>query len=153
MQEVIARLSDMPSPHVLLVGDFILDRYVYGDVDRINPEAPVPVLRQVRCESRAGGAGNVAAAVPALEARVACVGVVGADAAGEELSRLLRAAGADTAGIVSLADRRRVKVFSRAANGCKGMPCPGRPATPSETLDWWLTIPDAADPNQAPGGT
>ncbi len=44
---------------------------------------------------------------------------------------------------------RKVKVFSRAANGCKGLSCPGRRATPSETLDCGLTIPDAADPNQA----
>ena len=90
---------------MLLVGDFILDRYVYGDVERINPEAPVPVLHIVRQESRVGGAGNVAAAVPALGAKVCCVGLIGNDAVGKELRELLEAAGASTEGLIRLEDR------------------------------------------------
>ena len=88
-----------------LVGDFILDRYVYGDVERINPEAPVPVLKMVRTQSIVGGAGNVAAAAAALGAKVACAGVLGTDSGGEELARLLTDAGVEVAALVKLADR------------------------------------------------
>ncbi|RPI61716.1 MAG: hypothetical protein EHM48_05200 [Planctomycetaceae bacterium] len=88
MHQLIDLLSKFNAPRVALMGDFILDRYVYGDVDRINPEAPVPVLRTVRANSSVGGAGNVAAAVPAMGAKVTCVGVIGNDQAGEELNRV-----------------------------------------------------------------
>lgn len=105
MQELIGLLDKLASPRVLLVGDFILDCYVYGDVERINPEAPVPVLKTVRRQSSVGGAGNVAAAVPALDAKVRCVGLVGRDAGGEELCRLLNEAGAQTAPLIRLEER------------------------------------------------
>jgi D-beta-D-heptose 7-phosphate kinase/D-beta-D-heptose 1-phosphate adenosyltransferase len=93
MHDLMEKLERFGHPRVLLVGDFILDRYVYGDVDRINPEAPVPVLNVVRREARVGGAGNVAAAVGALEGQAVCVGVIGQDAAGGELLELLEKAG------------------------------------------------------------
>ncbi len=102
LTDVVERLA---APRVALVGDFLLDRYVYGDVERINPEAPVPVLRVVRTESRVGGTGNVAAAVAALGAAVRCFGAIGADAAGEELVELLSAAGADPEPLLRLPQR------------------------------------------------
>ncbi|MFB3891577.1 MAG: D-glycero-beta-D-manno-heptose 1-phosphate adenylyltransferase [Phycisphaerae bacterium] len=108
MDHLIERLQSLgqgPQPRVALIGDFILDRYVYGDVERINPEAPVPVLRTVRSASSVGGAGNVAAAVGAFGGRAACVGVIGSDGAGDELNRLLLAAGAETSNLVRLKDR------------------------------------------------
>lgn len=105
MDSLIHRLENFGSPRVALVGDFILDQYVYGDVERINPEAPVPILRIVRSENMVGGAGNVASAVPALDATVSCVGVVGQDAHGQELCRLLEASGADIRGLIRLGDR------------------------------------------------
>jgi len=98
-------LERFGSPRVLLVGDFMLDRYVYGNAERVSPEAPVPVLKTVRTETRTGGAGNVAAAVLALEARVACVGVIGQDAAGTDLSNLLASMGAETSSLVRLPNR------------------------------------------------
>ena len=104
MHYLIERLERFGSPRILLIGDFMLDRYVHGDAERISPEAPVPVLRMLRTESRVGGAGNVAAAILALGAKVACVGVVGQDAAGEELSRLLVTAGAEVSTLVRLSD-------------------------------------------------
>jgi D-beta-D-heptose 7-phosphate kinase/D-beta-D-heptose 1-phosphate adenosyltransferase len=105
MQELIQLVEKLGSPRVLLAGDFILDSYVYGDVERINPEAPVPVLRTMRRQSSVGGAGNVAAAVPALGAQVRCVGVIGQDEAGGELSRLLNEAGAQTAPLLRVEGR------------------------------------------------
>jgi D-beta-D-heptose 7-phosphate kinase/D-beta-D-heptose 1-phosphate adenosyltransferase len=83
----------------------MLDRYVYGDAERISPESPVPVLRSVRHETRTGGAGNVAAAVAALGGHVHCVGICGQDPAGDELADLLTAAGADASPLVRMAGR------------------------------------------------
>lgn len=88
------------TPRVLLAGDFMLDEYVYGDVDRISPEAPVPVLRVTKREHRPGGAGNVAAALRALGSEVVCIGTIGDDVAGGELTALLEKAGANVSGLV-----------------------------------------------------
>lgn len=74
---------------VLVVGDIMLDRYWFGQVDRISPEAPVPVVRVARKEDRLGGAANVARNVAALGAQVSLVGVVGADEPGEDVRRLV----------------------------------------------------------------
>lgn len=74
---------------VLVIGDIMLDRYWFGEVDRISPEAPVPVVRVARKEDRLGGAANVARNVAALGAHVSLLGVVGADEAGDEVHRLV----------------------------------------------------------------
>ncbi|MBI5724194.1 MAG: D-glycero-beta-D-manno-heptose 1-phosphate adenylyltransferase [Planctomycetes bacterium] len=105
MHGLIEKFEKLASRNVLLAGDFILDRYVHGDVERINPEAPVPVLHVSRRSSSAGGAGNVAAAIPALGGRVDCVGATGDDADGAELCRLLEQAGAKAGGLARLKDR------------------------------------------------
>ncbi|HVP13607.1 MAG TPA: D-glycero-beta-D-manno-heptose 1-phosphate adenylyltransferase [Phycisphaerae bacterium] len=89
----------------LLVGDFMIDRYLYGDAERISPEAPVPVLRVVRQEDALGGAGSVAADIAALDAVPHCVGIVGEDADGHLLAELLRKAGADPSSLVRVSDR------------------------------------------------
>ena len=70
-------LSDFQNRCVLVIGDIMLDRYVYGDVRRISPEAPIPVLRATRRRTVLGGAGNVAKNITALGARAVLVGVVG----------------------------------------------------------------------------
>ena len=67
---------------ILVIGDIMLDRYWFGEVDRISPEAPVPVVRVARREDRLGGAANVARNIVALGAQVGLLGVVGADDAG-----------------------------------------------------------------------
>ena len=90
---------------VLLVGDLILDRYVYGDAERVSPEAPVPVLRAIEHREAVGGSANVAACLRALGCNVVCCGVVGRDTHGETLGRLLGEIGVDTAGVTTLADR------------------------------------------------
>jgi rfaE bifunctional protein kinase chain/domain len=76
---------------VLIVGDVMLDRYWFGDVERISPEAPVPVVKVARTEERPGGAANVARNVAALGAQVTLLSVIGADEAGSALERMLGA--------------------------------------------------------------
>jgi len=76
---------------VLVVGDVMLDRYWFGDVDRISPEAPVPVVKVTRTEARPGGAANVARNVAALGAPVTLLSVTGGDEAGAALESLLAA--------------------------------------------------------------
>lgn len=77
------------SAHVLVVGDVILDRYVYGETTRISPEAPVPVVLVQRTEDRPGGAGNVALNIASLGINVSLVGLAGRDSAADTLARLL----------------------------------------------------------------
>jgi rfaE bifunctional protein kinase chain/domain len=78
---------------VLVVGDVMLDRYWFGDVERISPEAPVPVVRIARTEERPGGAANVARNAAALGARTSLLSVVGDDEAGAAIERLVAADG------------------------------------------------------------
>lgn len=81
---------------VLVIGDIMLDRYWFGDVDRISPEAPVPVVKMGRQEDRLGGAANVARNVAALGAQVCLLGVVGDDATAEALIQRATEAGIST---------------------------------------------------------
>lgn len=90
---------------VLLVGDFMLDRYVFGDVERISPEAPVPVVRVHDRQDRVGGAGSVALNLVALGARATCFGLVGRDLFGERIVGALAEAGADVSGLLRVDDR------------------------------------------------
>lgn len=89
----------------LLVGDLILDRYIYGDAERISPEAPVPVLRAVERFDRVGGAANVASCLRALGVEVICCGVTGDDSAAGELAALLADLGVDARGLLRSASR------------------------------------------------
>lgn len=90
---------------VAILGDYMLDQYLYGDAERISPEAPVPVLRVVGRESALGGAGSVAAGVAALEGRAFCIGVVGEDAAGTVLRQILTEKGVQSDGLLSVPGR------------------------------------------------
>src|SRR5512144_1748323 len=87
--DLVAVLERIHQPKVLVLGDLILDRYTWGNAERISQEAPVIVLQADRSETRPGGAANVANMLAALEATVSCCGVVGDDAAGQELRQLL----------------------------------------------------------------
>ncbi len=103
--DLVAVLERIRQPKVLVLGDLMLDRYTWGNAERISQEAPVIVLQADRSEARAGGAANVANMLAALEAKVSCSGVVGDDGAGEELRQLLLAAKIDCDGIVNDAER------------------------------------------------
>jgi rfaE bifunctional protein kinase chain/domain len=88
--------QQLSQTRVLVVGDAMLDRYWHGAVDRISPEAPVPVVKVNREEERIGAAANVAYNVVTLGARASFLGVVGDDEAGHRLETLLRETGIDT---------------------------------------------------------
>ena len=89
-------LPDTSKARILVVGDVMLDRYWFGEVSRISPEAPVPVVKVERTEERPGGAANVARNCAALGAKVTLLSVVGADEAGQSLARLMAAEGIET---------------------------------------------------------
>src|SRR5262245_28988164 len=91
---------------VAVLGDVMLDAYVWGDVQRISPDAPVPVVDLRRRSSAAGGAANVALNLAAAGATVRLVGVVGDDASAEALRHLLAEAGLDDRGLVTEPSRR-----------------------------------------------
>lgn len=99
---IVERFRDR---RILVVGDFMLDRYVFGDAERISPEAPVPVLRVVERQDRVGGAGSVAANVAALGAKAICYGAIGRDSFGERVRQMLTQAGADVASLIEVDNR------------------------------------------------
>jgi D-beta-D-heptose 7-phosphate kinase/D-beta-D-heptose 1-phosphate adenosyltransferase len=86
-------LGLLGAPRVAIIGDLILDRYVTGEVTRISPEAPIPVLTAKSVELRLGGAGNVAANLRAMDAEVDVLGAVGDDGHGRAMREMLSAAG------------------------------------------------------------
>ena len=112
--DLVAHVERMAGVRVLCVGDVMLDRYVYGAVERISPEAPIPVLQVERDQAMLGGAGNVVRNLSALGARCALVGVIGGDDAGHEVRRLI----ADQ-------DRVRPQLLVPPCPAARG--CPGRP--------------------------
>lgn len=89
-------ISKKRPPRILVVGDVMLDRYWFGQVGRISPEAPVPVVLVERSEERAGGAANVARNAAALGAEVELLSVIGQDEAGDCLTQLLDSEGVRT---------------------------------------------------------
>src|SRR5687768_3899654 len=91
---------------VLVVGDLMLDRYVSGTVDRVSPEAPVPVVKVESERDAVGGAGNVAANVTSLGGRCSLVACVGEDREGDTLRNALTVYGVVTDGVVSARARR-----------------------------------------------
>lgn len=86
---------------VLVIGDIMLDRYIHGDVDRISPEAPVPIIRHAQRYERAGGAANVAMNLAGLGCQAILSGFWGSDMEQAELAAILDRAGVDTVGVVS----------------------------------------------------
>src|SRR5262245_54127492 len=109
--DLIDLVHRLGQPRVLVVGDLMLDRYVWGDAERISQEAPVILLRADQREERLGGASSVATMLRALGARVSLAGVIGADADGARVRQLLTDLGIDHDGVG---------------------PCEGRPTTVKE---------------------
>ena len=110
--ELLDRLSGRS---VLVIGDLMVDQFVIGTVDRISPEAPVPIVRFDHETRRLGGAANVAHNVAALGGRVETIGVIGTDADGSRLLEDLASRSIGTAGIVSDASRcttRKLRVVT-----------------------------------------
>jgi D-beta-D-heptose 7-phosphate kinase/D-beta-D-heptose 1-phosphate adenosyltransferase len=93
-------LARFPGHRLAVVGDVMLDEYLWGKVDRISPEAPVPVVQIKRETWRAGGAANVASNLRSFGAQAHIFGVVGDDAPGRRLVETLQAEGIDTGGLI-----------------------------------------------------
>jgi D-beta-D-heptose 7-phosphate kinase/D-beta-D-heptose 1-phosphate adenosyltransferase len=112
--DLVARLQGRT---VLVLGDVMLDRYVAGEVSRISPEAPIPVLRVTGSHAALGGAANVAHNAAAIGARAILVGVIGTDDAGGEIERLVQTAGADLDARLVATPRRPTTVKTRFIRG------------------------------------
>ncbi len=88
LQRVEEICSQFNNKHILVYGDVILDRYIFGEVERISPEAPVPIVKVMKDESRSGGAGNVAANIDGLGAKGILLGISGDDSFADEFFAL-----------------------------------------------------------------
>jgi D-glycero-beta-D-manno-heptose-7-phosphate kinase len=102
-------LSTFPNKTILVVGDIMLDEFIWGKVRRISPEAPVPVVEVIDETYKLGGAGNVAANIRGLDGRAIPIGVVGRDDASNRIGDLLEQAGIETYGLVRAARPTTVK--------------------------------------------
>jgi len=106
--ELLTALQAAGAPRILVIGDLMLDRYVWGDVDRVSPEAPVPVVQLDRGKTHTtvGGAGSVVRDLVALGARVTAAGLVGGDPEGASILETLNSEGVDTSLVVTDPARR-----------------------------------------------
>ena len=112
MQNIKELFEKFSRVKVLIVGDVMLDRYWWGSVSRISPEAPVPVVKLDRMSAAAGGAANVAANVVGLGAQTFMVGLIGNDAEAKTLSDILEASEISAKYLISL-DKRQTSVKTR----------------------------------------
>ena len=109
-------VGDFAQKRIVVIGDAIADQFVYGEISRVSREAPVFILRHEHTETTPGGAGNCAANLAALGAKVALVSVLGNDEPGQILSAKLRDAGVDCTGVL-LSDSRRTTTKVRVLAG------------------------------------
>ena len=93
-------LENIESPRILVIGDLMLDHYSWGEVDRISPEAPIPVMRVMREDQRLGGAGNVVMNLTTLGAEVTVCGVTGKDETGDIINKLFEENEIDCSGVI-----------------------------------------------------
>src|SRR5215472_10903610 len=100
MSEVFQLLESISNRHILVIGDLMLDEYLWGHIERISSEAPVPILKVERRESTLGGAGNVVKNLRALGMNISVIGVVGGDERGQRIMELLEGLGVDTRGVI-----------------------------------------------------
>jgi D-beta-D-heptose 7-phosphate kinase/D-beta-D-heptose 1-phosphate adenosyltransferase len=119
MLDLFDRMERLPTPTILVLGDIMLDRYTWGDAERVSPEAPVLILRSDLEEVRLGGAASVAFLLRALGASVQLAGIVGDDAAGRTLTKLLTDEQIDHSFVLTDATRPttvKERFVGRAAN-------------------------------------
>ena len=114
---LLGRLGELADRRVLVIGDLMLDQYIWGEVLRISPSAPVPVVRQRRTTRMLGGAANVARNLAAAGARVSIIGLTGDDEAGRALRGLLREMKIDDGGVTVDAERPTIVKTSILAKG------------------------------------
>ena len=142
---VAERIERLGAARILVVGDVMLDRFVRGEVTRISPEAPIPIMRVVSEDVMLGGAGNVARNAAALGATAVLVGLVGDDAAGAEVAALAEQAERVEARLIT-AKNRRTTVKTRFVAGAQQL-------LRADIEDVWeLSADDAAAVRQAAVG-
>ena len=100
MQSVSELINGFSRLKVLIIGDLMIDSYTWGKVSRISPEAPVPVVNVIRRESRLGGAGNVVLNISSLGATAVICSVIGDDAPGRELQKIILDSNLSTDGLI-----------------------------------------------------
>ena len=93
-------LETIECPHLLVIGDLMLDHYSWGEVDRISPEAPIPIMKVKKEDQRLGGAGNVVMNLTTLGAEVSVCGVTGKDVTGDIINKLLSENEVDCSGVI-----------------------------------------------------
>ena len=123
-ENLVHILSNIGRPNIMLVGDFMLDKYVWGEVKRVSQEAPIPVLSVISEEIRPGGAGCVANNLAHLGANVCCFGVAGKDEAGVQLLDSLKSLRVGTEGIIEDPDRRttvKVRMMGHLQSAGRGI--------------------------------
>jgi len=123
-ENLVQILSNIGKPNIMLIGDMMLDKYVWGEVKRISQEAPIPVLNVTSEEIRPGGAGSVANNLAHLGANVFCYGVIGNDNEGRLLLDKLNNLGVYTEGIVQDSDRPttvKVRMMGHLQSAGKGI--------------------------------
>lgn len=130
LRDTIDRFADA---NILVIGDVILDQFIWGTVSRISPEAPVPVVNVTKEELLLGGSANVVRNIVSLGGRCALCGIIGDDTMGNELLRLMQAAGAPTDGLIKgsrpttiktrvVAQRQQVVRYDREKTGPPSTP-------------------------------
>ncbi|HTZ60125.1 MAG TPA: D-glycero-beta-D-manno-heptose-7-phosphate kinase [Acidobacteriaceae bacterium] len=142
-------IDRFPESRLLVIGDVMLDKYIWGDVQRISPEAPVPIVEEMRCSSVPGGMANVAVNAATLGARVAVGGAVGGDSDGSTLCEMLNNQGIDTSGLRTDPHRRTSSKTRVIAHNQQVVRIdredrhPISPELEQELLQWWLLhLPD-----------
>ncbi len=138
MNRLHTLIDGFPRVRILCIGDVMLDKFLYGSVSRISPEAPVPIMKMDRETRMLGGAGNVVTNLCALGCRTTFVSVVGNDGHGRQVRRFLE----ETCCVPELVEcegyETTVKV--RFVTRAPASPAPSRPSpTPSRTrgCGWW----------------
>jgi len=114
MKNIVNKIKQLEPKEVVVIGDVMLDEYIFGDVSRISPEAPVPILKEQKREWSLGGAANVALNCKHIGCKVDLIGVTGkSDRAGQKLFSMLTESGISTAGI--LESNQRVTTCKKRA--------------------------------------
>ena len=147
LKHLKAILERIRAIRVAVVGDLMLDRYVYGDVERVSPEAPVPVVRISREETRPGGAANVARSVKELGAKVDVFGLTGDDDAGADVRTHLEQTGIGTSGICSVPHVRttqKTRIIAQGQQIVRLDEDPAEPLRPSERSEFARSLQAAA---------
>jgi D-beta-D-heptose 7-phosphate kinase/D-beta-D-heptose 1-phosphate adenosyltransferase len=139
LEELIDRF---PRRKIAVIGDLILDEFVWGKVDRISPEAPVPVVQVTRESVRLGGAANVAVNLAEMGATPLVVGVIGGDQAGERFLAVLEKCGISSDGVVRKRDRTttiKTRIVAHHQQVCRA-DREDRTALDSETTDYLIDL-------------